>query len=238
MSVSRFKLTEASMLIGALLVVGGCAASSHSGDSSDPEPKGSSKHKGNISPSAEIARLQIERDRLAQSNQLLEQELAEAHEDLKSVERQFAVYEERLTADQGKAGAVAAAAEARIRYERLVRARPTLMPDSTKKYVRDLVATSESMIRKPNYAAAQFFAERANHTMSSAERRASVEESAVTRTVSVDVANVREGPGQGYSVVERVPIGSALLCWGEANEWFHVRTPTGAEGWIHVSLVR
>ena len=112
------------------------------------------------------------------------------------------------------------------------------MADSTKAYVKGMIETSENLIRKQNYAAAQFFAKRANHTMNSAERRANVEGSAVTRTVAVDVANVRVGPGQGYDVVERVPQGSRLTCWGEANEWFHVRTPNGAEGWVHVSLLR
>jgi uncharacterized protein YgiM (DUF1202 family) len=175
---------------------------------------------------------------LAQANLLLEQELAETHEDLKRVERQFAIYEERLVADQGKAAAVAASAEARIRCERLERDRPNVLADSTQLYVKELIDTSERLIRKQNYGGALFFAERANHTMSSAERRARIEDAAVARTVSVDVANVREGPGQNYSIVERLSAGATLLCWGEADDWYHVRTPKGADGWIHASVVR
>ena len=182
--------------------------------------------------------MRIERDRLAQANRLLEQELTETHEDLKRVERQFAIYEESLVSEQGKAAAVATAAEARIRCDRLDRERPGVLADSTEHYVRELIETAERLIRKQNYAASQFFAERANHTMSSAERRATIESSATTRRVAVDTANVREGPGQGYSIVERLSIGDALLCWGETNEWYHVRTPKGLEGWIHASLVR
>jgi hypothetical protein len=186
----------------------------------------------------EVARLNIERDRLAQANVLLEQELAEAHEDLRRVEQQLVVYEENLVSEQGKATAVAASAEARIRSERVARERPDVLSDSTRAYVTSLIETSESLIRKQNYAAALFFAERANHTMNTAERRANIEGAATTRAVSVSAANLREGPGQDYAVIERLSIGAKLLCWGEANEWFHVRTPTGAEGWIHASLVR
>lgn len=232
----------AAWLLATTLVLSGCSASSrsHGGDDidSDAVVRGPDGKIQKLSPSAEISRLRIERDRLAQANRLLEQELTETHEDLKRVERQFAIYEESLVSDQGKAAAVATAAEARIRCDRLVREHPAVLADSTEHYVRELIETSERLIRKQNYAAAQFFAERANHTMSSAERRATIESSATTRRVFVDVANVREGPGQGYSVVERLSNGDALLCWGETNEWYHVRTPKGLEGWIHASLVR
>jgi SH3 domain-containing protein len=227
----------------ALIVSAGCASTGGSGGGvkharGDKAKSGKDSKAVKTDPKAEAARLRIERDRLAQANELLEQELAEAHEDLKLVERQFVVYERRLASEQGKADAVAAAAEARMRGDRLARARPSVLADSTQKYVNALIETSESLIRKQNYAGAQFFAERANHVMSSAERRASIEKSAMTRTVAVDVANVREGPGQSYPVVARVPVGATLLCWGEANDWFHVRTPDGSEGWIHISLVR
>lgn len=220
----------------------GCASSrsgeSHDGGSANEHSTGGGK--SDISPnlSAEVARLRIERDRLAQANVLLEQELAETHADLKRVERQFVVYEERMVADQGKATAVAASAEARIRSEKLARDRPGVLADSTRLYVKDLIDTSEQLIRKQNYGGALFFAERANHTMSSAERRAKIEGAAVPRTVSAGVANVRDGPGQNYSVVERINAGAVLLCWGEANNWYHVRTPKGAEGWVHASVVR
>ncbi len=236
--------TQAAALALALWALAGCASTGSTGGSSKSGRRDGSKSKKEPSvpvqpdPAAEAARLRVERDRLAQANHLLEQELAEAHEDLRRVERQFAVYERRLATEQGKADAVAAAAEARMRNDRLGRARPSVLADSTQAYVNGLVATAELLIRRQNYAGAQFFAERANHVMSSAERRASIEKSATTRTVFVDVANVREGPGQNYAIVARVPIGASVLCWGEANEWYHVRTPQGREGWIHVSLLR
>lgn len=239
MSSSHWRICEPALWVGALLALSGCSASSRSGPSGNGgSPTDSYDKHGKLTPSAEIARLRVERDRFQQANQLLEQELAETHEDLKLVEQQFAIYEERLTSDQGKAAAVAAAAEARIRCEKLERERPNVLADSTERYVKELVDSSERLIRKQNYAAAQFFAERANHTMSSAERRATIESSATTRTVAVEVANVREGPGQGYSVVDRLSTGATLLCWGSANDWYHVRTPNGVEGWIHASLVR
>lgn len=235
MSSPRWRIHEPALWIGAVLVLSGCAStgSGHSGSGGSNYDRN-----GKLTPTAEIARLRVERDRLAQANQLLEQELSETHEDLKLVEQQFAIYEERLSSDQGKAAAVAAAAEARIRCEKLERERPSVLADSTERYVQELIESSERLIKKQNYAAAQFFAERANHTMSSAERRATIESSATTRVVAVDIANVREGPGQAYSVVDRLSVGATLLCWGSADDWYHVRTPNGVEGWIHASLVR
>jgi hypothetical protein len=238
-SIQR-KFREFAVVSAAACALAGCASSQSDGydGSVDGRKKGGSRRGDPSSPAAEVARLRIERDRLAQANLLLEQELAEAHEDLKRVERQFAIYEERLVADQGKAAAVAASAEARIRCEKLERDRPNVLSDSTQIYVKELINTSERLIRKQNYGGALFFAERANHTMSSAERRASIEGAAIARTVAVDVANVREGPGQNYSIVERLSVGATLLCWGEADDWYHVRTPKGADGWIHASVLR
>ena len=236
--------TTVATLLALIVVAAGCAStgtpSSRGGSKSSRDSSKSKKNSRTTQPdpAAEAARLRVERDRLAQANELLEQELAEAHDDLRRVERQFVVYEKRLATEQGKADAVASAAEARMRNDRLARARPSVLADSTRQYVTALIETSESLIRKQNYAGAQFFSERANHVMSSAERRASIERKAVARTVSVEVANVREGPGQNYPVVAQVASGETLLCWGEANEWYHVRTPRGSEGWIHISLVR
>ncbi len=237
---TRTNRTVAPPLLLALIALSACASTGSQGGGSGLEGRGKNKSEkgGKSSPSAENARLKVERDRLVQANRLLEQELAEAHEDLRRVERQFAIYEERLASENGKASSVASSAEARIRCEKLARERPDVLPDSTLAYVKDLIDTSERLIQKQNYAAAQFFAERANHTMSSAERRATVEGAATTRKVTVEAANVREGPGQSYPVVERLSNGARLLCWGEANEWYHVRTAKGAEGWIHASLVR
>ncbi len=238
MSSVFHKTRYSALCLGALLAASGCSSAASHGGSGDVEGAQSRGKNGKVTPSAEIARLRVERDRLVQANQLLEQELADAHADLKRVEQQFAIYEERLASDQGKAAAVAAAAEARIRYDKLEREHPNVLSDSTSHYVQDLIESSERLIRKQNFAAAQFFAERANHTMNSSERRASMESALITRTVSVDVANVREGPGQGYSVVDRLSVGAVLLCWGTADDWYHVRTPNGVEGWIHASLVR
>src|SRR5262245_35204019 len=121
----------------ALIVSAGCASTGGSGGgvSKNRRDKPKSVKDSNSAPKtdpvAEAARLRIERDRLAQANELLEQELAEAHEDLRRVERQFVVYERRLASEQGKADAVAAAAEVRMRSDRLARARPSVLADST-----------------------------------------------------------------------------------------------------------
>lgn len=241
MSSIQRKFKISAVVLAAACALAGCASSQkggHESGSVDEHGKGGGQRGDPANSAAEVARLRIERDRLAQANLLLEQELAETHEDLKRVERQFAIYEERLVADQGKAAAVAASAEAHIRCEKLERDRPNVLADSTQIYVKGLIDTSERLIRKQNYGGALFFAERANHTMSSAERRARIEGAATARTVTVNVANVREGPGRNYSIVERLSVGATLLCWGEADDWYHVRTPKGADGWIHASVVR
>jgi hypothetical protein len=235
------RLRAITIAIALPVALTGCSSVSHTkgtASASDSKRGRPGKHSGKVDLAAEVARLNVERDRLAQANVLLEQELAEAHEDLRRVEQQLVVYEENLGSEQGKATAVAASAEVRIRSERVARERPEVLSDSTRAYVTSLIDTSESLIRRQNFAAALFFAERANHTINTAERRANMEGAATPRAVAVDVANLREGPGQDYAVIERLSIGAKLLCWGEANEWFHVRTPSGAEGWIHASLVR
>ncbi|MDH4038132.1 MAG: SH3 domain-containing protein [Candidatus Krumholzibacteria bacterium] len=184
----------------------------------------------------EIARLQAERDRLAQTNVVLEDELRWAHDDLKLVERQFSEFEHRLTEDFGKAAAVAASAEARIHLQN---ARQTVaLPDSSIKHITSLLETAEQLIRTGNYPAALFFAERANHTLQGAERRASLNVQATTMTVIASTANVREGPGQQYEVRATLRKGERVSCLDLSRNWCHVVTVSGASGWIHASLLQ
>jgi hypothetical protein len=184
----------------------------------------------------EVARLRAERDRLSQTNVVLEDELRWAHEDLTLVERQFSEFEQRLTVDFGKAAAVSAAAEARIHLDQ---ARKTIaLPDSSFRRVTGLLATAEKLIRSNNYPAALFFAERANHTLQGAERRASLNVGATTKTIAASSANVREGPGQNFPVRETLREGDRVSCLDVAHNWCHVVTASGASGWIHLSLLR
>lgn len=185
---------------------------------------------------AELLRVREERDRLAQTNTVLEDELRWAHDDLTLVERQFSEFEHRLSEDFGKAAAVSATAEARIHLDR-VRASVSL-PDTTIQHVTALLGTAEQLIRSNNYPAAFFFAERANHTLQGAERRISLRIETTELTVKVATANVREGPGQEYPVLATVAQGERVSCIHVARNWCHVVTTDGATGWIHASLLR
>jgi Bacterial SH3 domain len=187
---------------------------------------------------AEMEQLRRDRDRLVQSNTALQDELTWAHEDFNLVERQFATFEEQLVNDSGKAAAVSAAAEARIRYGRILQDRSLSASDSTMTHALSLIATSERLVHETNYTAALFFAERAGHMMSAAERRARLGSLPTSLLVSVDHANLRNGPGQNFDVVERLDKDASLLCLDESAGWYRVTTPSGAEGWIHSSVVR
>ena len=100
------------------------------------------------------------------------------------------------------------------------------------------VETAEQLIRSNNYPAAFFFAERANHTLQGAERRATLNVQPSTMTVAAETANVREGPGQDYEVRATLRQGERVSCLDVSRNWCHVVTAAGANGWVHVSLLR
>lgn len=187
---------------------------------------------------AEVEQLRRERERLAQSNAILQEELDWAHEDFKLVEKQFVAFEEQMATNYGKATAVTATAEARIRYDRMRRDNFFAPSDSTSSHVVSLIGTSERLIRDQNYTAALFFAARADHMMSGAERRARLGVLPTSVSVVVDTANLRSGPGQSYDVVERLNRSAILVCLDLTGEWYRVRATSGVEGWVHTSLVR
>ncbi|MDD3653666.1 MAG: N-acetylmuramoyl-L-alanine amidase [Desulfotomaculaceae bacterium] len=55
--------------------------------------------------------------------------------------------------------------------------------------------------------------------------------------VSVNVANVRSGPGTGNAVTGQVSRGDSLPVLGQADGWYQVNTPNGRTGWIAGWLV-
>jgi hypothetical protein len=247
--VTAIQIAYARALAGAILVAfaAGCATAPAGGKSAHGghKPRGTKKarqpeslQQANARLEAEVEQLRRERERLAQSNAILQDELAWAHEDFKLVENQFVAFEEQMASNYGKASAVTAAAEARIRYDHMQRERLFAATDTTAAHVLGLINTAERLIRDQSYTAALFFAERADHMMSGAERRMRLGVLPTTVSVVVDTANLRDGPGQDYEVIERVSQAAALTCLDLAGEWYRVRATTGTEGWIHVSLVR
>ncbi|NQS76827.1 MAG: SH3 domain-containing protein [Peptococcaceae bacterium] len=61
----------------------------------------------------------------------------------------------------------------------------------------------------------------------------------VNTTVKVNgsVVNIRSGPGTGYGLVTQVYAGATMPVLGSANDWYNVRLPSGASGWIANWLV-
>ncbi len=237
-------------LIAATLIVAsaGCATvpAGEGGDRSDRHGRSRSKSSGspeslqkaNDRLTAEVEQLRRERERLAQSNAILQDELNWAHEDFKLVENQFVAFEEQMASNYGKASAVTATAEARIRYDRMQGDHLFSASDTTATHVLGLINTAERLIRDQNYTAALFFSERADHMMSGAERRARLGILPASVSVVVDTANLRNGPGQNYDVVERLNHEATLVCLDLSGDWYRVRATSGAEGWIHTSVVR
>lgn len=234
----RATLDHLSLTVAVLAVLGGCAGSGGGGAAGHrnghSQPGDLAQTSENLE--AEVTRLRVERDRLAQTNVVLEDELRWAHEDLRLVERQFSEFEHRLAEEFGKATAVSTAAEARIHLDR---ARKTFaLPDSTDRHVSAQLATAEKLIRANNYPAALFFAERANHTLQAAERRASLNVGTTSKVVAVSTANVREGPGQHYPIRATLREGQRVSCLDVARNWCHIVTADGESGWIHLTLLR
>jgi uncharacterized protein YgiM (DUF1202 family) len=58
------------------------------------------------------------------------------------------------------------------------------------------------------------------------------------RIVSVSKANVREGPGPKFDVIDKLTFGTVVVQLDVMNDWCKVRTQSGKSGWVHVSLIR
>lgn len=50
--------------------------------------------------------------------------------------------------------------------------------------------------------------------------------------ISVDMANVRSGPGLTYDKIGKLPSGIVVTLIERSADWFHVRSPAGAVGWV------
>jgi len=56
--------------------------------------------------------------------------------------------------------------------------------------------------------------------------------------VTVEVLNVRSGPGILHSVVDHVSAGDELMVLATAPEWYYVRLSGGGYGWVRTQFVR
>lgn len=53
-----------------------------------------------------------------------------------------------------------------------------------------------------------------------------------TYRVTASLLNVRSGAGTGYSVVEKIKLGTVVGCVSESGQWMQVRLPSGRTGWL------
>jgi exonuclease VII small subunit len=199
---------------------------------------------GRLTAELESRELDLAKSRAAfnqqvELNQYLKEELSATQNDLDRVERQFVSFEERLTRTETKASAVAAVAEVHLLFDKLQSDTPGGLDKETVRGVSGKLTTSEELIKKHNYAAAVYFADRAMRILNQAERRNNL---GITdgkiRVVSVNVANLRDGPGSRYKVISKLSLGTVVTHVGAADKWAKVRTSTGQHGWIHNSLIR
>jgi murein DD-endopeptidase MepM/ murein hydrolase activator NlpD len=55
--------------------------------------------------------------------------------------------------------------------------------------------------------------------------------------IAVDVANVRSGPGLDYDKIGRLPNGVVVTLIERKTDWYHVRSPAGAVGWVALEVL-
>lgn len=55
--------------------------------------------------------------------------------------------------------------------------------------------------------------------------------------VSVDLLNVRAGPGTGHGIISRLSRGEQVAILGQVYQWYQVRLPDNREGWVAGWLV-
>ena len=172
-------------------------------------------------------------------NEFLSEELKNSKEDLDRFERQFVIFEQRLKVTETKASAVAAVAEVHLLFDRLRTETPDGLDSLTVSEVSLKLNTSEELIKKRNYAAATYFADRAMKILNQAERRNNLSfTDGTTRVISVRIANMRDGPGSTYRVIDKLVLGTVVVHLESSENWIKIRTESGKNGWVHDSLIR
>jgi hypothetical protein len=187
----------------------------------------------------DLAKLRAECQHHTELNELLVEELEQLKDDLDQVENQFVIIEKRLQLTETKASAVAAIAEVQLLFDKLRTKDPDGLDSVTVAEVRSKIKTSDELTKKRNYAAAVYFSNRAMRILNQTERLKNIALSlGIPRIISVSKANVRDGPGSSFKVVEKLAFGTVIVQLEVENEWCKIRTESGKSGWIHSSLIR
>jgi hypothetical protein len=191
------------------------------------------------SQALDLAKVNAQYERQKELNAFLEEELDNLKSDLEQVERQFISFERRLQLKETKASAVAAIAEAQLLFDKLESEAPEDLDSVTVANFTAKLEMSDELMRKHNYAASVYYANRAMRILNQTERRKNIDLPAGTeRVIAVSIANLREGPGSGYEIVGKLHFGTVIVQYDARDEWCRIRTDSGDTGWVHSSLLR
>jgi len=187
----------------------------------------------------DLAKLRAEYQRQLDLNAFLLEEMEHLKRDLGRVERQFISFEKRLQVKESKASAVAALAEVQLLFDKLQSSETNPLDSLTVSEVAIKLETSDELLKQQNYAAAVYYANRAMRILNQKERLQNMTiPDGDAKIIVVSVANLREGPGSKYRVVEKLSYGTVVVQLGSEEEWCQIRTQSGQSGWVHDSLVR
>lgn len=234
----RHRSSSRSRRLGALagglcacLALSGCAALSSLVSPTPPAPDPSQA-------ALELAQRDGEIYRQAQAERIhtLEREVSRLRSDLDEAESAMVAIESGLRGEQTRADAVSALAEARIAVERASSSTPWRRSEIAE--VKERLEEAERQFQAGNPGSAVFFASRAQRIADSLReeaRRAGAFKG--TRVVKAPRVNLRAGPSTTDAVVAVLLEATPLLPQRSEGEWVLVRTPDGAAGWVHASLI-
>lgn len=181
------------------------------------------------------------RAELAQRDEIIagvRADLESTRSDLNYAERQFVTIERGLMREESRASAVSAIAEVRLLRERVIKSDTTAYARELSAQVDKFIQTADRLVTKQNYTAAVYYANRATRMLHRTDRRMLREVVGPALVVSVSRANLRGGPSSKYDVLGHLDYGVVVTQLELKGEWYHVRTRSGTDGWVHRSLVR
>ena len=197
----------------------------------------------NPSPDPSLAALELanrdaETYRQAQAERIraLEREVSRLRSDLDEAESAMVAIESGLRGAQTRADAVSALAEARISVERARASAPWRRTEIAE--VTDKLEEAERQFQAGNPGSAVFFASRAQRIADSLREDARrVAAASGARVVTAPRVNLRAGPSTTAPVLVVLSEATPVLPQRSEGEWVLVRTPDGAAGWVHASLL-
>ncbi len=230
LSLSRRLGALACGLLGALSL-SGCAAFGSFSPFASKAATASAAAQANAARDSEIYRE-------AQLEQIhtLEREIQRLRGELNEAEAAMVAIESGLRGAQTRADAVSALAEARISVERARTSAPWRGAEIAE--VTEKLDEAERQFQSGNSGSAVFFASRAKRVadvlIDEARRVAG---SPGMRKITAPRANLRAGPSTSDAVLVVLGQATPVLPQRSDGEWVLVRTPDGAAGWVHASLL-